>query len=88
MKNTVLKFKKEKIGKTRVSDYFSKDVYLADIKDRFPELKNFFKIGTIDDNYTIEALTNHVYSNLIYGILSCYLMIEIHYLVCPTIMIL
>ena len=63
MKNTVLKFKKEKIGKTRVSDYFSKDVYLADIKDRFPELKNFFKKGTIDDNYTIEALTNHVYSN-------------------------
>lgn len=63
MKNTVLKFKKERIGETRVSDYFSKDVYLANIKERFPELKSFFKIGTIDDNYTIEALTNHVYSN-------------------------
>ena len=36
---------------------------MANIKERFPELKNLFKIGTIDDNYTIEALTNHVYSN-------------------------
>ena len=63
MKNTVLKFKKDKIGAYRVSDYFSKNTDLRDLDIKFPELAKLFKSGTIDDNSTIEGLTNHIYSN-------------------------
>lgn len=63
MKNTVLKFKKDKIGTYKVSDYFSKNTDLRDLDIKFPELAKLFKSGTIDDNSTIEGLTNHIYSN-------------------------
>lgn len=63
MKNTVLKFKKEKIGKRRVSDYFSRNVRIDDIGERFPEIGKLLKTGIIDDNSTLESLTNYLYSN-------------------------
>lgn len=63
MKNTVLKFKAEKIGETEVRDYFSKNTNLTKIKEDFPELAKYFKKGGFRDNDTPERLTNMLYSN-------------------------
>lgn len=63
MKNTVLKFKAEKIGETQVRDYFSKNTNLTKIKEDFPELAKYFKKGGFRDNDTPERLTNMLYSN-------------------------
>lgn len=63
MKNTVLKFKAEKIGETKVRDYFSKNTNLTKIKEDFPELAKYFKKGGFRDNDTPERLTNMLYSN-------------------------
>ena len=63
MKNTVLKFKKEKIGKRRVSDYLSRNIRMDNIGERFPEIGKLLKTGIIDDNSTLESLTNYLYSN-------------------------
>lgn len=63
MKNTVLKFKAEKIGEIKVRDYFSKNTNLTKIKEDFPELAKYFKKGRFRDNDTPERLTNMLYSN-------------------------
>lgn len=63
MKNTVLKFKAEKIGEIKVRDYFSKNTNLTKIKEDFPELAKYFKKGGFRDNDTPERLTNMLYSN-------------------------
>lgn len=63
MKNTVLRYKLEKIGETKIRDYFSKNVNLYKIKEDFPQLAKYFKNGSIEDNDTPERLTNMLYSN-------------------------
>lgn len=63
MKNTVLKFKKEQLSNTQVYDYFSRDVDLSDIKERFPEIAKYFKKVRLMDNETPEQVSNSTYSN-------------------------
>lgn len=63
MKNTVLKFKKEQFSNTQVYDYFSRDVDLSDIKEKFPEIAKYFKKVRLMDNETPEQVSNSTYSN-------------------------
>lgn len=63
MKNTVLKYKTEQIGKYKVRDYFSKEVHLHVIKERYPELSKFFIKRKLGDNGIIEGIANELYSN-------------------------
>ena len=63
MKNTVLRYESEKIGETKIRDYFSKNVNLYKIKEDFPQLAKYFKNGSMTDNDTPERLANMLYSN-------------------------
>lgn len=63
MKNTVIKYKREKIGEHHVRDYFSNTVKVRNIDEDFPELSKYFISATLPDNLTPESFTNAVYAS-------------------------
>ena len=66
MKNTMISYNTETI-KTKentieVVDYFSKDVYIADLKDD-PEIKDLLRVIRIQDDDTFEKISYRLYNS-------------------------
>lgn len=66
MKNTLISYNTESI-KTKektieVMDYFSKDVYIADLKDD-PEIKDLLRVIRVQDDDTFEKISYRLYNS-------------------------
>ena len=63
MKNTILKYDMEELDEYIVSDYFSKNIYIEDIKS---EMEGMLDVYKIEDNDKLERISYELYGTTDY----------------------